>query len=81
MTIPTKAQAVPPPSTIEDVLMRGDLSKLTDQQRLEYYNRVCTSVGLNPLTRPMEYIVLNGKLQLYARRDAADQLRKLHGIW
>lgn len=80
MTIPTRAPTTPPPSTIEDVLMRGDLSGLTQQQRLEYYNRVCTSVGLNPLTRPMEYLVLNGKLQLYARRDAADQLRKLHNI-
>lgn len=80
MSIPTKAANVPPPSTIEDVLMRGDLSGLTQQQRLEYYNRVCSSVGLNPLTRPFEYLVLNNKLQLYARRDAADQLRKLHGI-
>ena len=60
--------------------MRGDLSKLTDQQRLEYYNRVCTSIGVNPLTRPFEYITLNNRLQLYARRDATDQLRKLHGI-
>lgn len=80
MTIPTKAPAMPPPSTIEDVLIRGDLSKLTEQQRTEYYMRVCQSVGLNPLTRPFDYLVLNGKLQLYARRDACDQLRYIHGI-
>ncbi len=80
MTIPTKAQVAPPPSTIEDVLIRGDLSKLTEKQRTEYYMRVCQSVGLNPLTRPFDYLVLNGKLQLYARRDACDQLRQIHGI-
>lgn len=79
MTIPSKAPDPKPPS-IEDVLMRGDLSSLTQDQRLEYYNRVCQSLGLNPLTRPFDYLTLNGKLTLYARRDAADQLRKINGI-
>jgi hypothetical protein len=35
---------------------------------------------LNPLTKPFEYLTLNGKLRLYALRDCADQLRRLHGI-
>lgn len=65
---------------IEEVLMKGDLSALSQQQRVEYYNRVCQSLGLNPLTRPFDYLTLNGKLTLYARRDAADQLRKINGI-
>jgi hypothetical protein len=41
---------------------------------------VCDSLGLNPLTQPFDYIRLSGKLVLYAKRDAAEQLRKLHGI-
>jgi hypothetical protein len=41
---------------------------------------VCRSLGLNPLTKPFEYLNLNGKLRLYALRDCADQLRRLHGI-
>jgi hypothetical protein len=45
-----------------------------------YYRQVCESLGLNPLTRPFEYIVLNGRLTLYARRDATDQLRRLHQV-
>lgn len=65
---------------MEMVLMAGDLSKLTADQRVAYYNAVCDSVGLNPLTKPFEYIVLNDKLTLYARRDATDQLRKIHKI-
>lgn len=58
----------------------GDLSKLSTQDRNAYYGEVCRSVGLNPLTRPFDYIRLNGKVQLYAKKDATDQLRKLHGV-
>ena len=65
---------------MESVVVDGDLSKLSPPQRLDYYRHVCESVGLNPFTKPFDYIRLNGKLTLYARKDAADQLRKLHGI-
>lgn len=65
---------------IEEVLVQGNLAQLTPPERVDYYNRVCQSVGLNPFTRPFEYVTLNGKLTLYAKRDAADQLRKIHGI-
>lgn len=64
----------------ENVLIMGNLSQLTEEQRTNYYMKVCESVGLNPLTRPFEYIVLNSKLVLYARRDATDQLRKIHNV-
>ncbi len=65
---------------LESVVIGGDLSRLTAEQRVSYYQQVCNSLGLNPLTRPFDYITLNGKLTLYARKDAADQLRKLHGV-
>ena len=67
-------------SAIENVLIKGDLSKLNEQQRTEYYLRLCNSIGLNPMTQPFQYLTLNGKLVLYARRDCADQLRKINGI-
>jgi hypothetical protein len=69
-----------PGTLIESVVTKGDLAKLSPQERTQYYVEVCRSVGLNPFTRPFEYIILNGKLILYARRDAADQLRKINGI-
>lgn len=72
--------ALPTPNTIEDVLIKGDLGALTVQQRTEYYLRVCSSIGLNPMTQPFQYLTLNNKLVLYARRDCADQLRKINGI-
>jgi hypothetical protein len=56
------------------------LAGLTESQRLEYYRAVCESLGINPLTRPFEYLKLNGRLVLYATRAAADQLRAIHGI-
>jgi len=65
---------------IEQVLVDGNLSRLTPEQRVIYYRRVCDSLGLNYLTKPFDYIVLNNKLTLYARKDATDQLRKLHGV-
>ena len=63
-------------AVMERVLMVGDLSKLSAAERVSYYLQVCDSLGLNPATRPFDYITLQGKMQLYARRDAADQLRR-----
>ena len=65
---------------VETALMQNDLSKLSLEQRNEYYHSVCKSLGLNPLTQPFGYIKLNGKLTLYAKKDCTDQLRKIHGI-
>jgi len=69
-----------PHEVMENVLIKGDLSKLTPEERNSYYTAVCKSVGLNPLTKPLEYITLNGKLRLYALKDCTDQLRSIHGI-
>lgn len=67
-------------AVLEKVVVEGDLSKLSPAERITYYRNVCESLGLNPLTRPFEYIVLNGRLTLYARKDATDQLRRIHGV-
>jgi len=65
---------------MESVLLQGDLSKLSPAQRVNYYQKVCESIGLNPLTRPFDYLNLNGKLTLYAKKDATDQLRNINGV-
>lgn len=65
---------------MERVLVAGDLGKLSPADRVRYYTETCRSLGLNPLTRPFDYITLNGKLTLYAKRDATDQLRKVHRV-
>lgn len=65
---------------MENVIIKGDLSKLTPEERGVYYMKTCESVGLNPLTRPFEFITLNGKLTMYVKREATDQLRTLHNV-
>lgn len=69
-----------PAEIMEQVIVKGDLSKLTAEERGTYYMRVCDSIGLNPLTKPFEYITLNGKLTLYALRACTDQLRSIHKV-
>lgn len=65
---------------IENALVRNDLSGLTPQERLTFYNKICESVGLNPLTKPFSFLKLQGKDVLYATKDATEQLRKIHGV-
>jgi hypothetical protein len=65
---------------MEAALIEGDLKNLNPEGRVSFYKAVCSSLGLNPLTKPFAYIVLNGKLTLYALRDCTEQLRKIHGV-
>lgn len=66
--------------TIEQVLVTGDLTRFTAEQKIIYYERLCESLGLNKLTKPFEYLSLQGKLVLYATKNCGEQLRQLHGV-
>jgi hypothetical protein len=68
------------PAVVEQVVVGGDLSRLRPAQRVAYYRAVCASLGLNELTQPFEYIRLQDRLRLYAKREATDQLRRLHRV-
>ena len=76
------AKPEPPPdlAVLEQVVIGGDLAKLTAGQRVSYVVSLCDSLKLNPKTKPFMFIVLNGKLTLYATRDCADQLRHRDSI-
>lgn len=65
---------------ITSALMYGDLSKLSEQEKLSHYKNVCDSVGLNPVTNPLQYMNLNGKLVLYAGKNTTEQLRAYHKV-
>ena len=83
MATPQNALATTAPASgaiVENVVIKGDLKELSPVERANYYGAVCKSIGLNPLTKPFEYLQLNGKLTLYARKDATDQLRQIHGV-
>lgn len=66
--------------TLEALVCDGNLSKLSAQQRVVYYTTLCKHLGLNPATKPFGYLVLNGKLILYALRNCTDQLCGIHKI-
>ena len=65
---------------LQQVILKGDLRTLSDQDKLIYYKNVCDSLGINPLTKPFDYMVLNNKQTLYATKNCTDQLRSLHKI-
>jgi hypothetical protein len=71
-------------STFYDLIVNGNISKLSQEQRVVYYNNVCKSLGLNPITKPLAFIELNDKgqkkLTLYALKEAAVQLAQIHSV-
>ncbi len=74
------SEIVPDPSSkaasaIEKVVISGDLSTLSAEDRVYHYKSVCKSMGLNPLSQPFSYVKYNGKLVLYANKNCTDQIR------
>lgn len=65
---------------ISNLVLNGDISKMSAEMKVEYYNKLCHSLSLNPITRPFQLITFQGKTILYATKDATEQLRKLNGV-
>lgn len=65
---------------VESAMVDNDLSKLSTEERVTYVRSICDDLGLNWKTQPFQFIVLNKKLTLYARKDCTDQLRRIYGI-
>ena len=69
-------ELAPVSGVLEALVLSGDLSKMSDLQKVSYYRQFCESQSLNPLTQPFKILRLNGKEILYATKDCTDQLRK-----
>jgi hypothetical protein len=65
---------------IEKAVIRNDLQSLTEIERIQYNFAACRSLGLNPLTRPFDYIIQDGKMSLYLNTVGVAQLRAIYGI-
>lgn len=68
-------------SEIDAIVMTGDLTKLSPDQRLIHYKNVCEFMEIDYRTHPLEYLNVddpNGgrRLILYALRSATDQIRR-----
>lgn len=64
----------------ETAIVDGNLERLQPAERLELVRRICDATGLTLESQPFQYLRLSGKLVLYARRDATDQLRRVHRV-
>lgn len=67
-------------AALEAAVGMGDFSRLAPEQRLKYLGALCRSVGLNPLTLPIQIMKIDGKEVLYARAECAAQLRKRDSV-
>lgn len=67
---------------LDRLALDSDLSQLTEEEKHQYYYFVCRKYGLDPFINPFAFIRLrdSNKLQLYARKNCSDQLRKIHCI-
>jgi hypothetical protein len=66
------------PELADKLMLQGDLSKLNEVERLQYYKAMCDSAGLDWLQRPFDLLTLQGKTVLYANKGATAQLTALH---
>jgi len=65
---------------VSSIVLRGDLSALTEEQLTRYYASLCESLSLDVRFKPFDVLILNGRKVLYANRACTDMLAKLHGI-
>lgn len=90
-SVPRKATAKKPETAIQkvdldaqilsNIIIRGDISSLTPEQKIDYYNAFCRYVGLNAITQPFAILKMkDNKEVLYAKKEATEQLRSLKGI-
>lgn len=82
----TKIDAIDP-TIIEAIVAVNDLAGLGAQQKVAYIKMLCESLGLNPLSRPLQLVEFTDpdntskkRLVVYATKDCAEQLRKIHGV-
>ena len=67
-------------AAVEQVILKRDLRSLTEVERVQYNFALCRSLGLNPLTNPIDYLVNDGKMTPYINAVGVAQLRAIHGI-
>lgn len=68
------------PEVIHSIVIKGDMSGLSQEQAVAYYNYRCQQVGLDPSAQPFHLLVLNGKKLLYANAGATQQLCAVHKL-
>ena len=65
---------------VESMVLRGDISGLSSEDRARFYLQMCDSLGLSAASQPFAILRLNGKEILYPTRGATDQLAAIHRL-
>lgn len=65
---------------LEKVITNNDLGGLSPLEKVQHIKNVCESLGLNPLTKPIQLLKFQGKEIAYFTKDATEQLRKNNNI-
>jgi hypothetical protein len=65
---------------VESMVLRGDISALSPEERAKFYLEMCEALGLTAATQPFAILRLNGKEILYPTRGATDQLAAIHRL-
>ncbi len=68
------------PNVLASIMLNGDVSKLTTDQKLQYVNALCNHLKLDPIRRPFDITTMNGKQVVYANKGCAEQLRSVHNV-
>jgi hypothetical protein len=61
-------------AVLESLILNGDLSQLSPPQKVQWYQMRCEAAGLDPVTKPFDYLRLSGKEVLYATKTCTEQL-------
>jgi hypothetical protein len=65
---------------LEKVILQNDLSGLSPIEKVEHIKNVCVSLGLNPLTKPIQLHKFQGKEVMYMGKDGTEQIRNIHDV-
>jgi len=62
------------------VILGNDLSSLTPMEKVQHVRNICDSIGLNPLTKPIQLLKFQGKEIPYMTKDGTEQIRNNHQV-
>lgn len=65
---------------LEKIIIGKNIACLSPKEKVRYVLSLCSCVGLNPLTHPIQIIEFDGKEIPYFTKDATEQLRKMHNV-
>lgn len=68
------------PEIMAKLILEADLSRFSDLQKVEYITALCARLGIDPMTRPFQLLMMNDKLIPYPTKAATNQLTRAHGL-